>query len=420
MPPAGEQAVRHPVVSPRRPFPSPLPNLQSPFRRFDLRYSIGLPEQFFIATSRAGLYNGMREFGCQRSPLPEAIPDWAKSSCKKRRDFPAHFSLDAMTRFLLTIFLVAVTAMVHAQEKNAVPGMPFGPVSDADLDHLQEFAETTGFDLKGEISRVYGRDKKIDEEALGRVFKFSLSLKTFDQNARAYGHIIFISLDRIGEPFGVDYYVKILERQPANVQQRIRDFLFYPYSTLPTQDRAEAQDGLHKAYPTLFREDFKFAFGDSLFVLRDYPPDFSFTIIQEAKTKDLIVSLANVSKVKQEFVDSFSTPMPEFAFRCQFGKRNSKGAVSSRSEEFTLNTRQEHAPYPPAPLSTLRPGDNRKDVILRGSLIPRVVHALTLVPTNANYDSVRFLLSVSVNTQLTRFIAAKSPFLDLADYVKEK
>ncbi|MGH8092453.1 MAG: hypothetical protein ACREIF_03140 [Chthoniobacterales bacterium] len=132
----------------------------------------------------------------------------------------------------------------------------------------------------------------------------------------------------------------------------------------------------------------------------------------------MTVSLANISKDKQEFVDSLSDPVPQFAFRCQFGKRDSKGAVSSLSEEFTLNTREEHNPYPPAPLSTLPPGANRKKIILRGSLIPRVAHALALAPKDGHYDSVRFLLSLSMNSQLTRYIQAKSPFVNLADYVE--
>jgi hypothetical protein len=67
----------------------------------------------------------------------------------------------------------------------------------------------------------------------------------------------------------------------------------------------------------------------------------------------------------------------------------------------------------------LSPGGDRKNVIFRGNVIPRVGHALTLAPPEMNYDSVRFLLSVSVNDHFTRFIAAKSDFFDLADYVKE-
>ena len=62
-----------------------------------------------------------------------------------------------MPHFLPTIFMVAVAAIVPAQDKKAVPGMPFGPITNADFDHLQAFAETTGFDLKGELSRVRRR-----------------------------------------------------------------------------------------------------------------------------------------------------------------------------------------------------------------------------------------------------------------------
>ena len=323
-----------------------------------------------------------------------------------------------MSHLLPIILTLAVTAIVPVQDKKAVPGMPFGSITDADFDHLQAYAQTTGFDLKGELSRVYGNDKKISADALGRVFGFSLSLKAFDQDARAYGTLISISLDRIGEPYGVDYYVKILERQPPDVQQRIRDFLFYPSSVLPTPDRDEAQGMLHKAYPTLFPISFKFAHNDTLFVLRDYLPDFSFTIMQARETKDLAVSLVNISEEEQEFVDSLSDPVPQFGFRCQFGKRDSRGAVSSLSEEFTLNTRQEHNPSPPAPLSTLPPGANRTKNILRGILIPRVAHALALAPKDGHYDSVRFLLSVSVNSQLSRYIQARSPFVSLTDYVE--
>ena len=323
-----------------------------------------------------------------------------------------------MTHLLPTIFLLAVAAIVPPQDKKAVPGMPFGPITAAEFDHLQAFAQATGFDLQGELARVYGGDKKISADALGRVFAFSLSFKAFNQDARAYGTLISISLDRIGEPYGVDYYVKILERQPASVQQRIRDFLFYPSSLLPAQERDEAQSMLHKAYPTLFPDGFKFADKDTLFVLRDYLPDFSLTIVQAGRTKDLTVSLVNISKDSQEFVDLFSDPVPQFAFRCQFGKRDSNGEVSSLSDEFTLNTRQEHNPYPPAPLSTLPPGGSRKKIILRGSLIPRVAHALAVAPEGVHYDSVRFLLSISLNDQLTRYIQAKSPFVNLADYVE--
>jgi hypothetical protein len=47
-----------------------------------------------------------------------------------------------------------------------------------------------------------------------------------------------------------------------------------------------------------------------------------------------------------------------------------------------------------------------------------VAHALALAPKDASYDSIRFLLSVSVTDQYTRFVQAKSTFFDLKDYIK--
>src|SRR5688572_2702564 len=104
-------------------------------------------------------------------------------------------------------------------------GMPFGRIGQADVDRLQEFGLKRGFDLKAEMARVYSPDNKLDEEALRRVFIFSRQFNTLDQNARAYGQIIYSSLLRIGEVVGVPRYVKIIDRQPPDFQQRIRDFL---------------------------------------------------------------------------------------------------------------------------------------------------------------------------------------------------
>jgi hypothetical protein len=55
---------------------------------------------------------------------------------------------------------------------------------------------------------------------------------------------------------------------------------------------------------------------------------------------------------------------------------------------------------------------------MRSNLTPRVAHALALAPKDASYDSIRFLLSVSVTDQYTRFVQAKSTFFDLKDYIK--
>jgi len=169
-----------------------------------------------------------------------------------------------MTR-ILAVLLLAVSAAAAERTPGPAPdGMPFGRVEDADVDRLQEFALKRGFDLKAEMARVYG-EKKEDEDALGRVFIFSRQFNTLDKNARTYGQIIYSSLLNIGEHMGVPAYVKIIDRQPPDVQQRVRDFLYYPMLHVPKEHRKEVEDENSRMYPTLFPKGFQFGHDDPVF-----------------------------------------------------------------------------------------------------------------------------------------------------------
>src|ERR1043166_6605294 len=107
-----------------------------------------------------------------------------------------------MARVLLAM-LLATTALAAERTPAPIPdGMPFGRIEDADVDRLQDFAVKHGFDLKAEMARVYSRDNKLDEDALGRVFAFSRHFDEPDHPARAYGQIIYSSLLHIGEATG--------------------------------------------------------------------------------------------------------------------------------------------------------------------------------------------------------------------------
>jgi hypothetical protein len=64
-----------------------------------------------------------------------------------------------MTRIVLAM-LLAATAIAAERAPGPVPdGMPFGPIGDADVDRLAEFAKKSGFDLKPEMERVYRKDE---------------------------------------------------------------------------------------------------------------------------------------------------------------------------------------------------------------------------------------------------------------------
>jgi hypothetical protein len=157
----------------------------------------------------------------------------------------------------LTILLTAV-AFARAQE-GAIDGMPFGRVDDADLDRLQDFALKRGFDLKAEMARVY--EKKTDKDALARVFIFSRQFNQLDLNARAYGQIVYSALLNLSEV--TDAYFKVLDQQPADIQQRIRDFLYYPYLKIPKEHRNEAEQD--RVYQMLFPKGFQFGRNDPIF-----------------------------------------------------------------------------------------------------------------------------------------------------------
>jgi hypothetical protein len=170
-----------------------------------------------------------------------------------------------MARIVLAILLVA-TAIAAERTPGPIPdGMPFGRIEDSDIDRLQEFATAHGFDLKAEMARVYGSNGA-DEDALGRVFIFSRQFNALDKNARTYGQIIYSSLLNIGEHIGVPAYAKIIDRRPADVQQRVRDFLFYPVTRSAPKSRWEdALSESREMYPGLFPKGFKFGHDDPIF-----------------------------------------------------------------------------------------------------------------------------------------------------------
>lgn len=170
-----------------------------------------------------------------------------------------------MTRILFAILLAATAA--EARTPGPTPdGQPFGRIEQADVDRLQKFALSRGFDLKAEMARVYSPDNNLDEEALGRVFVFSRQFNSLDQNARAYGQIIYSSFLRIGEVVGVPRYVKIIDRQSPDVQQRVRDFLFYPFTRHPKfPSEEEAVKEIGNIYPGLFPKHYQFGRDDPIF-----------------------------------------------------------------------------------------------------------------------------------------------------------
>jgi hypothetical protein len=139
--------------------------------------------------------------------------------------------------------------------------VPFGPLDEVDIDQLIKFGKARGFDLQPELERIYKRD----EQALARLFNLSLKFKKFNRNARAYGQVVYTCYLRFSELYGVESFLRVLDRQSDDVQQRIRDFLYYPLLRVPKEKRKENQEEIYRMYPRLFPSDFKFGRNDPIF-----------------------------------------------------------------------------------------------------------------------------------------------------------
>lgn len=160
---------------------------------------------------------------------------------------------------LICIWLFAVGTAALGRIED---GFPFGPQEETDFVRLFEFAKAADFDLKAELEQMYSKN---DVEALARVFRFALAFKTFDANARAFGHLLYNTFLNLGEQIEPEEYLKVLNAQPADVQQRVRNFLYYPMSRAPRHMWKENEEEARRHYPGLFPPGFTFGRDDPLF-----------------------------------------------------------------------------------------------------------------------------------------------------------
>jgi hypothetical protein len=152
-----------------------------------------------------------------------------------------------------------------SSEPTADNGMPFGKLSERDMDNLFAFAKEHSFDLRGELIEVYEKSSK---DALGRVFQFSMTFNKLDKNARTYGQIIYSSFLNLGEGWGVEAYSDVLLKQEPQIRQRIRDFIYYPIASQSKKAKQESEASdkeCRESYPKMFPQEYVFGKDDLLF-----------------------------------------------------------------------------------------------------------------------------------------------------------
>jgi hypothetical protein len=162
------------------------------------------------------------------------------------------YGLACVAALLFIVFTCAVAQMT---------GEPYGHIDAQAIADVAALAESKGVDLHTEIRKAYSGD----QEALARLFQLSSSFRNLNGSARAYGQIIYSTFLNIGESFGTTKYVAILSHQSTTVQQRVRDFLYYPIFRLPPTQRADVDAETRGAYPMLFPLEFEFGRNDPVF-----------------------------------------------------------------------------------------------------------------------------------------------------------
>ncbi|MGI8437544.1 MAG: hypothetical protein ACR2NX_11670 [Chthoniobacterales bacterium] len=173
-----------------------------------------------------------------------------------------------MKSLLIAAALVGfLPATLRAQE-TVGPNAPFGPLNEGDLARLEAFAKDRGYHLKEALPKIYPPwppARRIDEKALGQLFQFSVLLTKWDQNARAYSHLVFSSFVYLCDEKGnLDIYSKVLDQQSTRVRQRIRDIFIYPSAKHGDKTRRDAEVEYKKLYPKLFPADYRYGTNDSL------------------------------------------------------------------------------------------------------------------------------------------------------------
>lgn len=165
--------------------------------------------------------------------------------------------------FLCSLALCSYTA---TSEEAPPHGMPFGKVGIVEVDQLDAFSKTWDAELLSDLHLAY----KGDEPALGRFFRFSLVFDSLDARSRIYNHLVYCTLLNLGETLGVEKYAQLLNRQSPEVQQRIRDILYYPVASSPKEDRAKAEAATRQMYPALFPQEYQFANNNPVFAPRSW------------------------------------------------------------------------------------------------------------------------------------------------------
>lgn len=138
---------------------------------------------------------------------------------------------------------------------------PFGPTTDQDLQELFIVAKRSGVDFEANMDLAYNGRRK----GLEQVFSLATKLETMDAVTKVYANVIYSAFLNLVEERCEKYFAKALESQPPLVQQRIRDFIYYPVTQLQAEQRQAEESELKTQFPRVFPSSYVFGKGNTLF-----------------------------------------------------------------------------------------------------------------------------------------------------------
>lgn len=138
---------------------------------------------------------------------------------------------------------------------------PFGHFSDSEVEQLSEFASTHDVDLQATLEKVASGDR----DALETVLRLSAEFGELGVPARLYGNLLVAIFLNLGEANGPDYFIGTMTSLKPVLQQRIRDFLWYPIFCIPDENRGHIESEYRKEFPRLWPADYVFGKDDPLF-----------------------------------------------------------------------------------------------------------------------------------------------------------
>jgi len=171
-------------------------------------------------------------------------------------------------RFLAGIWIFLFLGCAYAAAEDQYGSMgAYAPLFDKGFYQTKEEGEKIDrfWESTGKFSDELGQSTKKDLELWTRFFSASLKFDHFDSVARFYGYNVYAFLLSYHSEHKADEFAALVAQQPRDVQQRIRDFIYFDAARAPVGYRKEREKLFRTLFKMLFPPDYVFGKNDPIF-----------------------------------------------------------------------------------------------------------------------------------------------------------